>query len=126
MNTRIIAAIAAALLGVAGSGIARAQVIPYVDTACGVWNGDVWTPNGHCDASLHKHERIEGTITAVSGHLVTVARTGGNVTIDDTPALNNQLTGKVAVGRRIVAHGYWDAQTFYATVILTRDAATTG
>jgi len=48
MNTRIIAAIAAALLGVAGSGIARAQVIPYVDTACGVWNGDVWTPNGHC------------------------------------------------------------------------------
>ena len=39
--------------------------------------------------------------------------------VDDTPALNNQLTGKVAVGRRIVAHGYWDSNNFYATIITT-------
>jgi hypothetical protein len=42
--------------------------------------------------------------------------------IDDTPALSNQLTGKVAVGRRIVAHGYWNNGNFYATLLTTTDA----
>ncbi|HVS47224.1 MAG TPA: hypothetical protein VMS32_11260, partial [Verrucomicrobiae bacterium] len=81
----------------------------YTDTACGTWNVDTWVPSGTCgDPTLHKHERVAGTITSVKGHLVTVQQTERSLVIDDTPALNNQLTGKVAVGRRIVAHGYWD------------------
>lgn len=124
MIQRTTAAIAAALFILAGAGIARAQTAPYVDSACGSWNGDVWVSNGKCTGPVRKHARVSGTITAVSGHLVTVAQSTGNITIDDTPALQNKLTGPVAVGRRIVAHGYWDAKTFYATIILTRDAST--
>jgi hypothetical protein len=107
------------------SGIAAAQTEPapaappYVDTNCGTWQGDTWTPNGKCTGDVHKHARVEGTITSVKGHLVTVQQTTGTLVIDDTPALNNQFTGKVAVGRRIVAHGYWDGSNFYATIITT-------
>jgi hypothetical protein len=102
----------------------------YVDTKCGAWNGDTWvaTP-GACDAtvvSAYKHERLAGTITAVQGHLVTIQQTDKQVVINDTPALNNQLTGRVAVGRQIVAHGYWDHGTFYATLLTTSDAAAHG
>ena len=50
---------------------------------------------------------------------MTVQQSTGTVVIDDTPALNNQFTGKVAVGRRITAHGYWDGNNFYATIITT-------
>jgi hypothetical protein len=122
MNTKHLSAVvAAALLTLGTAGTAFAQA-PYVDSTCGAWQGDTWVSNGSCQPDVHRHERISGTITSVKGHLVTVAQTGKNVTIDDTPALKNQLTGKVAVGRQIVAHGYWDAGTFYATIILTRDA----
>src|SRR5580704_10631028 len=92
---------------------------PYVDTSCGTWQGDTWTPNGTCTGDVKRHARVEGTITIVKGHLVTVQQSTGTVVIDDTPALNNQFTGKVAVGRRIVAHGYWDGDNFYATIITT-------
>jgi len=68
---------------------------------------------------VKRHARIEGTITIVKGHLVTVQQSTGVVIIDDTPALSNQFTGKVAVGRRIVAHGYWDGDNFFATIITT-------
>jgi hypothetical protein len=103
------------------------QTTTYTDTTCGTWNVDVWTPSGTCgDPTLHKHERVAGTITSVKGHLVTVQQTDTSLVIDDTPALNNKLTGKVAVGRRIVAHGYWDAGTFYATLLTTTDADATG
>ncbi|HKU82222.1 MAG TPA: hypothetical protein VJP76_08640 [Candidatus Tumulicola sp.] len=98
---------------------AVAQTPPYVDTHCGVWQGDTWVPNGDCPAGAYRHERLAGTITAVKGHLVTVQQTARTLVIDDTQALNNQLTGRVAVGRQIVAHGYWDNGTFYATIITT-------
>ena len=113
------AAIAAAVLTLGSFGLAQAQA-PYVDSACGQWNGDTWVPNGSCQPDVHRHARLSGTITIVKGHLVTIQQTNGTVTIDDTPALANKTTGEVAVGRRIVAHGYWDAGTFYATIILTR------
>jgi hypothetical protein len=91
----------------------------YTDTTCGTWQGDSWTPNGSCTGSVKRHARIEGTITIVKGHLVTVQQSTGAIVIDDTPALSNGFTGKVAVGRRIVAHGYWDGNNFYATMITT-------
>jgi|GEM_PF-2445121 len=58
---------------------------------------------------------ISGTITAVNGHLVTIQRSNGTVVVNDQPALDNQMTGNVAVGRQIVARGYWQDGTFYAT-----------
>jgi hypothetical protein len=59
----------------------------------------------------------------VAGHLVTIQQTDKSVVINDQPALNNKLTGKVAVGRQVVAHGYWDGATFYATLLTSSDAA---
>jgi hypothetical protein len=97
----------------------------YRDTTCGTWNADTWVPSGTCgDPTQHRHEKVVGTITVVKGHLVTVQQAAASLVIDDTPALNNQLTGKVAVGRRIVAHGYWDNGTFYATLLTTMVANT--
>jgi hypothetical protein len=90
---------------------------PYVDTACGSWQGDVWTPNGQCPSTVYKHEVVNGTIVSVKGHLVTVQQTTKQVVIDDSAALNNQSSGRVAVGRQIVAHGYWQGENFYATAI---------
>ncbi|HEY2474753.1 MAG TPA: hypothetical protein VGI19_08105 [Candidatus Cybelea sp.] len=90
---------------------------PYVDTACGAWNGDTWVPNGSCPTAEYKHQVVAGTITAVKGHLVTLQQTNGAVVVDDSAALNNQSSGRVAVGRQIVAHGYWQGNNFYATAI---------
>jgi hypothetical protein len=113
---------AGAILSLGLTTVAYGQPAPsaaYTDTTCGVWQGDNWTPNGTCTNDVKRHARVEGTITIVKGHLVTVQQSTGTVVIDDTPALNNQFTGKVAVGRRIVAHGYWDGNNFYATIITT-------
>ena len=108
----------------AASGVARAQGAPpppapppYVDTSCGAWQGDTWVPNGSCPTTMYRHQVVAGTIVFVKGHLVTLQQTGGQVVIDDSAALNNQTTGKVAVGRQIVAHGYWQGNNFYATAI---------
>jgi hypothetical protein len=73
---------------------------------------------------VYRHARIEGTIVSVKGHLVTVQQSTGQVIINDQPALNNQLTGKVAVGRQIVAHGYWADNNFFATLIATAEPGT--
>lgn len=90
---------------------------PYNDTTCGTWQGDVWTANGNCPSTVYKHTVVAGTITIVKGHLVTLQQTTGTVVIDDSAALNDQTTGRVAVGRQIVAHGYWRGANFYATAI---------
>ncbi|MBV9272072.1 MAG: hypothetical protein JO165_13340 [Candidatus Eremiobacteraeota bacterium] len=64
-----------------------------------------------------QHSRVVGTITHVSGHLVTVQQSNGTIVIDNHIALQRQKTGQVAVGRRIVALGFWRHGTFYATSI---------
>ncbi|MBV9263791.1 MAG: hypothetical protein JO324_05660, partial [Candidatus Eremiobacteraeota bacterium] len=89
---------------------------PYVDTSCGAWQSDTWVPNGNCPTA-YKHEVVAGTIVSVKGHLVTVQQTKGQVVIDDSAALSNETSGRVAVGRQIVAHGYWQGGNFYATAI---------
>jgi hypothetical protein len=117
--------ILAAVTGVvASASIANAQEPPpYVDTNCGTWQGDTWVPNGNCANAAYRHERVAGTIIVVKGHLVTVQQAARQVVIDDSLALNNQLTGRVAVGRRIIAHGYWEGSNFYATLITTGNPA---
>jgi len=96
----------------------------YNDTKCGAWQGDTWVANPDCtDAATIRHERLAGTIIAVKGHLVTIQQTDKTVVINDQPALMNQDTGRVAVGRAIVAHGYWNGGTFFATLLTTSDPA---
>ena len=91
----------------------------YGDPICGAWSNGVWQANGHCPAYAvgTRRARVAGTITAVKGHLVTVQQATRTVIVNDQPALNNQMTGKVAVGRQIVAYGYWTDGNFYATII---------
>ena len=92
---------------------------PYVDTACGSWVNDEWVASGKCppDNEHLRHDTISGTITIVKGHLVTVQRSKDNVVINDQPALDAKQSGKVAVGRTIVAYGYWLDNVFYASAI---------
>lgn len=91
----------------------------YGDPICGAWASGVWTPNGHCPGyRVGPHRaRVAGTITNVNGHLVTVQQATRTIVINDQPALNRKLSGKVATGRQIVAFGYWVGKNFYATVI---------
>ena len=92
---------------------------PYVDTACGTWINDEWVPNGTCPPGVItiRHDTVSGTITSVKGHLVTVQQSTRTLVINDQPALTAKQTGKVAVGRMIVAYGYWMDNNFYATAI---------
>jgi hypothetical protein len=123
MMKALIAILTAVAGTLAAGSIAFAQgappppAAPYVDSACGSWQGDVWTPNGNCPAAAYKHEVVAGTIVFVKGHLVTLQQTNRQVVVDDSAALSNQSTGRVAVGRQIVAHGYWQGGNFYATAI---------
>ncbi len=91
----------------------------YGDPICGVWAGGVWQPNGHCpDYTVGpRRARVAGTITAVRGHLVTLQLSDRTLVINDQPALNRETSGRVAVGRQIVAYGYWDHGNFYATAM---------
>ena len=91
----------------------------YGDPICGVWASGVWQPNGHCPGyTVGPHRaRVAGTITAVKGHLVTLQQADKSIVINDQPALNREDTGRVAVGRSIVAYGYWDGGNFYATAL---------
>ncbi len=106
-----------ALLLTAAFGLAPALAQPtYLDTACGSWVNDEWVPNGNCSEGF-RHDKVSGTITIVKGHMVTVQQATQTIVIDDQPALDAQRTGKVAVGRVIVAYGFWRDSNFYATSI---------
>lgn len=126
------------------AGAAGAQTMDNVgphNPYCGGWSNGAWTPNGNCvdettttttvttqrEAAMPGDERatapmaadrvpqrVTGTITAVRGHLVTIAQSNNDLVIDDQPALDNEATGRVAVGRVVTAHGYWHDGTFYA------------
>jgi hypothetical protein len=112
----------AAALGVAASAPAFAQSGPsdrYGDPVCGAWVNGVWQDNGQCPGYVAgpQRTRISGTITFVRGHLVTVQLADKQLVINDEPALYRETTGRVAVGRQIVAFGYWRDGSFYATEI---------
>ena len=92
----------------------------YGDPMCGVWHNGQWVGNMRCPGYLVGPHRakVDGTITEVKGHLVTVQMSTRTVVIDDSPALQRETSGKVAVGRQITAYGYWSSGTFYATRIV--------
>jgi|SRR5579863_8814127 len=91
----------------------------YGDPMCGVWANGAWQDNGHCPFyAVGPHRaRVAGTITVVKGHLVTIQQADKTLVINDQPALNRQTSGRVAVGRQIIAYGYWKDNNFYATAI---------
>ncbi len=91
----------------------------YGDPVCGMWANHTWQPNGHCPGYTvgPLRARVAGTITAVRGHLDTVQQATKSVVIDDQPALRRETSGHVAVGRRIIAYGYWRGGNFYATAL---------
>jgi hypothetical protein len=92
---------------------------PHMDTSRGTWVNDEWVPSGNCPPENDhlRHSQLSGTITGVKGHLVTVQQTARAVVINDQPALDAKQTGKVAVGRTVIAYGYRSDGTFYATAI---------
>ncbi|HTZ53768.1 MAG TPA: hypothetical protein VMB20_01800 [Candidatus Acidoferrum sp.] len=134
MKREITAIMLTAALGVALSLPALSQTDPnadlndtaamgpgnqYGDPICGEWDNGVWQPNGHCPGYVvgpHR-ARVAGTITIVRGHLVTIQQADKTIVINDQPALNRQMSGRVAVGRQIVAYGYWRDGNFYATAM---------
>lgn len=72
--------------------------------------------NGRCNGNGQGNSVIRGTITSVNGNQVTVmAGFGQMVTINDQPALDNQSSGRVVVGRYVTAYGYYQNGIFYAT-----------
>ena len=91
----------------------------YGDPICGVWVNGAWQDNGHCPGyTVGPHRaRVAGTITSVSGHLVTLQLADRSLTINDQPALNRETSGRVAVGRQVIAFGYWRLGNFYATAL---------
>lgn len=117
------AVLAAGLL--AAVAPASAQTSRIGDPYCGSWMNGTWTPNGNCNGYMPtmRAGSVNGTITSVTGHLVTIQQALGTIVINDTPALRRQTSGPVAVGRQIAATGYWRAGTFYATNIAGAVAA---
>jgi hypothetical protein len=91
----------------------------YGDPICGVWSSNGWQNNGHCPGYTvgPRRARVAGTIMIVRGHLVTLQLSDRTLVINDQPALNRQMSGRVAVGRQIVAYGYWRDNNFYATAL---------
>jgi hypothetical protein len=95
---------------------------------CGAMQDSVWVSNGNCvddatavaadEADGRQRGRVTGTITSVSGHMVTLEQSSSSLVVNDQPALNRRESGKVAVGRSVVAHGYWLSGTFYATSLV--------
>ena len=112
-------------------GAQTVDVVGPHNPYCGSWQNGTFVPNGNCveDAApaattttVVQHngrimQHVRGTITSVQGHLVTVQMSTNTLVINDSPALAADQTGRVAVGRMITAHGYWEDGTFYATRI---------
>ncbi|HET9392645.1 MAG TPA: DUF5666 domain-containing protein [Candidatus Rubrimentiphilum sp.] len=86
---------------------------------CGYNNGQYGQNgqyNGRCNGNGQGNSVIRGTITSVSGNQVTLMEGFGQaVTINDQPALDNQSTGRVVIGRFVTAYGYYQNGIFYAT-----------
>ena len=121
---------------------ASAQTVDIVgphNPYCGTWQNGVFVPNGNCIEEtapappsavvvpmpnppatvpdVRVMQRMRGTITSVSGHLVTIQEARQTLVVNDSPALSAQQTGRVAVGRQVTVHGYWQDGTFFATRI---------
>ena len=103
---------------------------------CGAWVDGTFQANGNCVTETtttttttqpaamtgtavvavpnRVSERLSGKIIAVNGSMVTLQHGDRTLIVNDSRALNREDTGHVATGRDIIAHGYWEGDTFYA------------
>jgi hypothetical protein len=110
---------------------------------CGTWSDGAFQPSGNCVSetttttttmqpatapmagpavaaapaapAARVNERITGKITIVNKNMITLQHGNSTLIVDDSRALDRGATGHVATGREIVAHGYWEDGTFYAS-----------
>lgn len=119
---------------------ATGDIIGPHNPYCGVWVGDAFQANGNCVTETTTtttttqpaavaapgaavvvaapngriNERISGKIIAVDKNMVTLQHGNRTLIVNDGRALSREDTGRVATGREVVAHGYWEDGTFYA------------
>ena len=114
------------------SGDIVGQHNPY----CGAWLNGAFQTNGNCVTETmttttttppmaamagpavamrnRVGERVSGKIVIVNKNMITLQHGDQTLIVDDSRALNLDQSGHVATGRDVVAHGYWEAGTFYA------------
>jgi hypothetical protein len=115
------------------SGDVVGQHNPY----CGAWVNGAFQTNGNCVTETmttttttqpataamagpavampnRVGERVSGKIVIVNKNMITLQHGDQTLIVDDSRALHLDDTGRVATGRDVVAHGYWEAGTFYA------------
>lgn len=125
------------LAGAAGAQTQTMDTVGPHSVYCGSWVSGTWMPNGNCVVETTTTvtttpadrttamaplapdqsripQRITGTIIGVKGHLVTLQQSDRDLVVNDQAALDRDSTGRVAVGRAVTAHGYWQGGTFYA------------
>jgi hypothetical protein len=92
-------------------------------------NGQYNNCAGQYNGQYSGNSVVRGQIVAVDRNMVTISTNsnynnggygsygayGQTITINDQPALDNQASGRVNVGRYVTAHGYWQNGVFYAT-----------
>lgn len=108
---------------------------------CGAWAGGAFQANGNCMTDTTTTttttqpamatttrtamaaaapngriaERVSGKITYVDKHMITLQHGERTLIVNDSRAISRGDTGHVATGRDVVAHGYWEDGTFYAS-----------
>src|ERR1700733_13620887 len=114
------------------------NVVGQYNPYCGAWANGVFNPSGDCvtetsttttttlpatttmaapaaAAPNRISERVSGKIIIVNKNMITLQHGDRTLMVNDSRALNRADTGHVATGRDVVAHGYWEDGTFYAT-----------
>jgi hypothetical protein len=73
------------------------------------------TDTGRVSPDSRAWQTLHGTIIGVNGHLVTIQQANRTLVVNDSPALSRLASGRVATGRQVVMHGYWEGGTYYVT-----------
>lgn len=140
--TAIFALTAIAMPASAQTTSVQIDVVGPHNPYCGTWQNNTWVPNGNCvdatqpatnnttttvvvppraPAMQNEHpadrtfQTLHGTIIGVNGHLVTIQQSRHTLVVNDSPALGREDTGRVATGRQVRMHGYWEGGVFYVT-----------
>ena len=114
------------------------NIIGQYNPYCGEWANGVFNSNGNCVTETtttttttqpatttmmtgaagavpnRVNERVSGKIIIVNKNMITLQHGDRTLIVNDSRALSRDLTGHVATGRDVVAHGYWEDGTFYA------------
>lgn len=129
--------LAAPVVAQAASGLGPDS--PY----CGAWVGSVWKPNGNCTVPAASRttnttiaaetssattngtpnsvqQRVHGMIVGWSDNMLTLQRGKLQLTVNDQPAIDHHATGRIEMGRKVIAEGYWKDGTFFVNEFVTQ------